>query len=90
MSDVQNLLVVEVNSLNLSQNGYDKLSDFYEACSDTYHRYYPDKSWNYLDEDVKKEVNLALQKCIVFPDVMYRPVDHPDGYYNWYILLHFG
>lgn len=67
MSDVENIQVVEVNSMDISGDDYDVLCDFYQG--DEYGRYYPDPSWTYIKAEVKDTVNKALLKAgAVFPE----------------------
>lgn len=91
MAIVETLTVVDATRLDLDHDIFDKLADFYEISNGSYHRYYPDQEWKYLDAEVKGALNFALQQAgVIFPKEMYRPPGHPDGYYNFYILLHFG
>lgn len=38
----------------------DELAAHYEASNGSYHRYYPDPDWDYVDEGVKALVNATL------------------------------
>lgn len=88
---MQSVIVVDANGLNLSEDTYDTLADHYAVHNGSYHRYYPDDNWTYIAPDVKAEVNAALLAIgLEFPEVMYRPVGSPEGYFNYYILLHFS
>ena len=76
---VEQVLVVRVEELNLSIDTYENLANFYEASNDTYHRYYPESSWDYIKPTIKNELNDALQKVTIFPEQLK----------GWYILLRF-
>ena len=69
MSVIENTIVVDMQKLNLPENVYDALADFYEITNDCYKRYYPDNDWAYIEEvPIKSTLNAELQKYIVFPE----------------------
>lgn len=39
-----------------------ELAVFYEAPNDSYHRWYPHPSWDYIDGDIKAGVNTWLRE----------------------------
>ena len=87
----EQLTVIDVNSeLNLSGEVYDRLAEFYECTNGSYHRWYPDDSWNYPGDELKSAVNDELRKVMVLPEVLHRPVGHPEGYFTYYVLLCFS
>jgi hypothetical protein len=89
-SKVETLQVVEASTLDLSNDLYDYLADFYEISNSSYHRYYPDDKWDYIPKDKKDIINQKLKEAgVEFPDVLYREPSHPDGYFSFYILLYF-
>lgn len=86
---VQDITVVDLDSLDLTEDIKEYIGDFYDAYNDSYHRYYPDENWTYMPESIKEKINEELKTCgVKFPEVMYRDVKHPDGYFNYYILFH--
>ena len=64
---IKNIQLVELDDLGLESNTFDVVSEFFEGA--TYDRYYPDPEWDYLDADVKAEMNEKLLLAgAVFPD----------------------
>lgn len=65
-------IVIDVLSLELDEDTYDYLADFYEVGNDSYHRYYLSDDWNYINQDVKEILNCKLEdKGILADDVKY-------------------
>lgn len=94
MAHFEQMVVVDAYDLTkfgLDYDAYDALQEHYEASNDTYHRYYPGDNWKYIKDDVKQQVNQALITMgVPFPDVLERPVGHPNGYYQFHVLLCFS
>lgn len=46
--------------LNMPSDLGEKLSEYFEADNGSYHRWYPDKHWQYPGKELKAEVNKWL------------------------------
>jgi len=88
MSVIELVQVVDITAVAFDIDLQEELAVAFEASNDSYHRYYPHESWTHIDEETKQTLNeVLLGVGVVFPDVLYRPPKHPDGYYNFYVLL---
>ena len=80
--------IVDASSLPRDYYGlnlWEKLATFYEAGNDSYHRWYPHPSWDYIDGDVKAAVNTWLREKAG----MTAEMEARRGEYS-YILFHFS
>lgn len=90
MAKVENIQVVTVRDLKLPNELYDELACNYEVNDGSYHRYYPSEEWTRFSKEQKDIINQKLKELgVIFPEVLYRDVRHPDGYFSFYILLYF-
>ena len=88
---IKQVTVVSMLELDIPLKIYDTIGDYYEAGNDTYHRYYPSAIHKDFDSRVKQDFNIHLVELgVKFPEVLHRAPGHPDGYFSFYILLHFS
>lgn len=83
--------VLDVNELQLPERIYDALADGFEVLNRSIVRYFPDMTYSFLPAPDQVLLHQAMARIgVVFPAVLSRAVDHPDGYYSYSLLLEFS
>ena len=84
--------VVDVNKLHLPAAVYDAIADGFNIRNGSIVRYLPGMTYHFLSATDQELLHQAMTKKVgvVFPDVLCRGVDDPEGYYNYSLLLEFS